>query len=208
MVVAAPGRDVCASSGSEQAMMTLISQVNEEVSFLAVCRLVGMEVPDGLPAGGSVKVHCPFGFQHRDHGAEAAFRVYPDSNSGYCFAGCGFFSSVMLAATSWDCSHEEAARRLQDTFEVRGLDVGWEQAVQPVPPPAVDTAALAQALHSYCAREIPDWESVQFQPGPSEMLAKCLRLLGKVSSYEDAYKWLDVAKQAMKIKMGEGNGGA
>jgi len=187
--------------------MSLITQMNEEVVFAAVCRMVGMEVPDGIPAGGSVKVHCPFGFHHRDRGAEAAFRVYPDSNSGYCFAGCGYFSSVSLAATSWDCSLEDAARRLQETFEIRSTQVSWEQAAQPVEEPAVDTAALAQALHSFCSRTFPDWENAQFQPGPSDTLHKCLRLLGKVSSSEDAYKWLSVAKQAMSIQMGAMNNG-
>lgn len=184
--------------------MDVIAKVNQDVSFLAVCQLAGMEVPSEIPAGGSVKVFCPFGFHHRDRGATAAFRVYA-VNNGFCFAGCGFYDPVRLAAAVWDCSAEQAAQRLAEMFGVRPDSASWEQVAAPVPEPEVDRAALAAALHEYCARQFPGWEDKQFTDSTAASLGRCLSLLDRVSSADDAYKWLDVAKRVMRIHMiGEG----
>lgn len=181
----------------------LVGAVDAEVSFTDVCRLVGMEVPDHIPSGRSAKVRCPFGFQHRDYGAEAAFRIYPDTNSGFCFAGCGYYGPVGLAAAYWDVSRPEAAQRLRDTFSLRSVmqNVTWEEAIERVEDPDINRSALAVALTEFCARQCVAWEHRQFEPKIADVLAKCLGLLERVDSRDDVWKWLDVSKQVMMTAM-------
>lgn len=182
----------------------LVGRVNEAVEFAAVCRLVGMTVPDMASISGrSVKVHCPFGHMHKDRGASASFRVYADTNSGWCFAGCGYFSPVSLAATAWDVSWEDAAERLREKFDVSVLEaVTWEQASVPREEPVIDRAALAVALSEHCYRSFPGrWESMQFQAPVSGMYSRCLETLEKVETRDQAWRWLDATKQVMENAM-------
>ena len=178
----------------------LAARVDEHVDFVAVCRLVGMDVPDmSHLSGRSVKVHCPFGHMHSDRGASAAFRVYADTNSGWCFAGCGYFSPVRLAAMAWDVDADLAAERLREMFGISVLEeVTWEAASAPVPEQEIDRAALAVALSEHCQREFAGrWATLQFDAKVSDVLSKCLTALEKVQTTDQAWRWLDVSKTVM-----------
>lgn len=184
--------------------MDVVSLANERVGIGYVCGLVGVEVPESSP-GRSVKVRCPFGFTHRDHGLEAAFRVYFETNTAFCFAGCGFFTPVWLAATAWDRLPSEVARDLLEGIGYGGLDPDsrWE-AAQSGPVVGVDRAALVEALQGWAGRTIPDWERRQFGDLAPALQAG-LGLVGRVEDEDGAWLWLDGVKKYLVRVAREGS---
>jgi hypothetical protein len=144
---------------------SVVSVAREQVSILTVCRLVGMSVPDSFQ-GGSVKVSCPFGWvNHPDGGHESAFRIYPSSNSAWCFVCQEYYDSPKLYAAVRDITREEAAVVLLDEVGYKPLDLAhlWEQVSRP--PVVLDTSSLAEALKVYCSRLSSRWEQRQFESG-------------------------------------------
>lgn len=183
---------------------SVVAVANERVSIIAVCREIGVSLPDGVPEQRSVKVHCPFGaFYHADGGMETALRVYPSTNSAYCFAGCGYFSPVWLFAQARDLSSREAALQLLDGIGYRPLDLiaQWDQAREPTE--AIDKDSLSEALKVYCSRLDLEWNDRQYDPGVSRTLSRCLELLSRVVTSEDAALWLEHTKLVMTRALSE-----
>ncbi len=174
---------------------------NEKVPIAFACRLIGLDVDTDAAYGRSVKVHCPFGeIHHSDGGADKAMRVYVDTNSAYCFAGCGHFTPVRLVAHAWgrpagDVAGDLLARigyRPPATAEVFASLVDY----QPVP----DRAHLAEALKAYCRRTVPDWAAVQFDPVVAGRLSRCLTVLDRVVDEASAAVWLEGSKRIMSTE--------
>ncbi len=181
-----------------------VTVANENVSITMVCRLVGMDIPEDLAYGRNVKVWCPFGdVYHTDGGDEAAMRIYVESNSVYCFAGCGYFTPVSLAAHAWDLTRRAAARELLDRAGiVTAAPASVWQAALPHDEP-VDHTLLAEALKTFCRRTVPGWERRQFEPEPAALLTRCLSLLDQVVTDEDARHWLSGCKRAVAARLSE-----
>lgn len=180
------------------ARKSIITIANEQVDIRIACELIGISLPE-IPEGRSVKVHCPFGdIYHSDGGVETAFRVYPHSNSAYCFACSEFFTPVGLYAKANNLRWEDAALALLDRIGYKPVSLAdrWASIVHSEDPP--DTAMLAQALKTYCSRSVENWQTVQFEPSIAQMLDRCLALLDRVSNAEEARTWLDASKIAMK----------
>lgn len=176
-----------------------ITVANEQVSIVLVCQMLGVDLPDDVGAGRSRKVHCPFGeFAHSDGGVSPAMRIYPDSNSAYCFSCAAYFNPVGLAAQGLDVDRHTAAVRLLDRIGYRPLDpaAAWHQALECEVQP--DKALMADALKTYCRRIDKDWTSRQFEPAISAPLARCLSLLDLVHSEQDVTMWLSCCKAAMR----------
>lgn len=113
--------------------------------------------------------------------------------TGNCFAGCGYFSPVGLAALAWDTSSTHAAERL---MHEAGLGVAKVDGWIPPATPQPDRDSLSEALRVYCSRT-PGWASRQYQPTVSERLQRCLALLPRVTNAQTAEDWLVVCKQVM-----------
>lgn len=176
-----------------------VTVANEQVSIVTVCQLVGVDVPDDIGSGRSRKVHCPFGeVYHSDHGAAAAMRIYPDSNSAWCFSCSMYFTPVKLAAQAWDQDPQTAALRLLDRVGYRPVDLAqaWASVTSYEPEP--NRALLADALKTYCRRIAPGWGQQQFEPRVAATLTRCLALLDLVKTDEDVKTWLESCKTAMK----------
>src|SRR3954466_13862718 len=78
-----------------------VAVANEVVSIATVCRWLGVQVPDDDSLRS--KLYCPFGeFNHSDGGRDRALRIYPDSNSAYCFACSELFTPVKMYARMTD----------------------------------------------------------------------------------------------------------
>ena len=175
-----------------------VTVANEQVSILAACQLIGMDLPDHLAYGRNPKIYCPFGeLYHVDSGAEAAMRIYVESNHLWCFAGCGYFSPVSLVARAFDLPHRVAADELLERAGIRPPtpDEVWRSAVGHHEPP--DRDLLAEALKTFCRRQDPGWDDTQFHPGVAPVLSRCLALLDHVDSDEAAAQWLSGCKEAM-----------
>jgi hypothetical protein len=171
----------------------IIAVANEKVPITTVLNMLGVDVADTRR-----KFRCPFGnVYHSDGGIAAAMRVYPDSNSCYCFSCTAYYTPVMLAARALDMSRRAAAMHLLDRIGYRGLDAvsAWRNAQEYEP--ELDKAMLADALKTYCRRVAPTWSSQQFEPAVSRLLMRCLGLLDLVRSSEDANLWLGRSKEAM-----------
>lgn len=176
---------------------------NEKVSIVAACRLIGMDLPEDLGFyGKSLKVHCPFGaIYHSDGGVEAAFRIYPDSNSAYCFACKARFSPAWLAAQAWDQDITTAAESLLEQTGYRPLSYQetWVNLIEDEPAP--DVNYLGEAFKVFCSRLTPEWRRLQFEPDVAVSLSRCLSLLDLVRTAEQAKQWLAGCKKVMEATL-------
>lgn len=175
---------------------------DEQVAITTACRLIGMQIPEAADLGRPVKVHCPFGeIYHRDRGTETAFRIYPDSNHAYCFACGQRYGPVRLVSLAWGISARNAAVELLERAGIKPVTLAdlWAQVADHAPVP--DTAMLAEALKTYCARIDPGWDAGQFDPATAATLSGCLVLLDHVSTAGDAQLWLTRTKQVMSARL-------
>ena len=183
---------------------SLIATADEQVSILDACRLIGMDLPESLVYGRNPKVHCPFEeLYHRDSGIEAAMRIYVESNHVYCFACGSAYGPVGLVAAAFDISRRQAARELLERAGIRPTTQArmWSEALEHEP--ALDRAALGEALKTYCRRTIPDWDSRQFEPEAAAHLARCLGVLDHVANQKEARQWLYLCKAIMTRRLAD-----
>jgi hypothetical protein len=148
----------------------------------------------GIPAGGRNKVHCPFGFEHDDGGAEQALRVYPDH--GYCFAEQRYFTVTSFLSAVWEVTREDAAIEALRRWGWRPADYAhlWADAVREREP---DRDALRAALDTWCSARAREWKTRQYDPAVADRLARCYGLLPLVRTADDCGKWLAACKSAM-----------
>jgi len=176
----------------------VVTVANEKVSIVTVLTMLGVEVDD-IGMGRARKVHCPFGgLYHSDQGLSPAMRVYPDSNSAYCFSCAAYYTPVGLAAKGLDTTWRKAATHLLDRIGYRPMDLAaqFKDALEYEPEP--DKALLADALKTYCRRIDPDWARRQFEPRVAGILTRCLSLLDLVTSQDDVHLWLCKCKEVMR----------
>jgi len=172
---------------------------NEEISIAAVCRLLGMSMPD-LDYMDSPKMYCPFGeFTHSDGGASKAFRAYSASNTAHCFACSKTWNPVTLYMDHADVGYQDAALALLEHFGIttENVEDRWK-ALTASPTFVLNTAELAEALKMYCARIEPRWEERQFEPEVSAKFSACLNLLQSIATVADVEKWRTATKQVME----------
>lgn len=176
---------------------SLIDLANEHVPIIAVCQWLGVPIEDTGHTR-SRKTFCPFGaVYHSDGGAEPAMRVYPESNSAWCFRCSAYFAPVTMAAQAWDQDATTAATVLLDRVGYRPLSMAEQWAAVTDLTQTPDTTLLAEALKVYCQRVDPQWSDRQFQPDVAAQLARCLALLERVRTDVDAATWLAATKDAM-----------
>lgn len=183
--------------------MSRYALANDHSDILVVARMIGMVVPDFSYAA-SIKLYCPFGdVSHADGGTSKAFRIYPETNSAYCFACGEHFSPVKLLATARDLPLAEAADTLLEIAGVteEGTEERWQQLLSEQDSP-INTAELAEALKVYCSRVDPAWDERQFDPAVAETFQRCLELLGSVRTPADVTQWLGATKQVMAKRLG------
>lgn len=181
---------------------SLITVANEEISIVTVLQMLGNDLPDDVGAARSTKVHCPFGhLYHSDQGASPAMRVYPETNSAWCFSCSQYYTPVKLFSHANDVDMRTAAQRLLDRAGYRPLDqaTAWKQAA--TYEPSIDRLLLADALKTYCRRTALNWASQQFEPEVAEALTRCLAVLDLVHTDDDVSSWLRQTKHVMTLAL-------
>lgn len=169
---------------------------NERMGIAAACRFIGMHMGDFDIY--SVKTYCPFGeLMHEDGGRSKAFRVYPGTNSAWCFACNQYYTPVKLVAFDRDIPEPAAAEIILEEVGYVAPDIESRWAAATAQTASVDTDGMANALKTYCARIAPDWEVRQFDDDIASMLRRCLAPLSKVTNDEEARQWLDTTKLVM-----------
>lgn len=178
---------------------SVVTVANEEVSIVTVCQMLGVELPDDVGTGRSRKVHCPFeGVYHSDGGVAPAMRIYPETNSAYCFSCSYYFTPVNLASRAMGVNQKTAAARLLDRVGHRPLDLASAFKSVSEHQPELDKPMLADALKTYCRRIDSQWSKRQFEPPVAAALTRCLSLLDLVVSAEDVNLWLCRCKDVMR----------
>lgn len=175
-----------------------IKLANELMTIYEACIEVGMGDVSGM-----AKTYCPFGSVfHADGGRSRAFKVYPETNSSYCFACQKVYDPVGLIATEKDISYRAAAELILEmkAYVSPDYETRWDALTQETV--QVDVEALQDALRIACARMVPDWATRQFEDRVATKLTQCLGLARKVKNDEDGRKWLDMTKQAMRQALG------
>lgn len=179
-------------------MASEIGTANQVVGIEQACVMAGMDYATGYG-----KHYCPFGnLYHADGGMARSFRVYPTSNSAYCFGCSAYYNPTKLMATAKGLTEEEAAEFLLEAVGYVKPDAysRFEAAATTVA--RVETSDLAEALKLVCARVCPEWETRQFDDDVAIPFATVLGLLPKVKNDADAAKWLETAKIVMKRALG------
>lgn len=177
---------------------SVVTVANEEVSIVTVLQMLGVDLPDDVSMSRSRKVNCPFGeVYHSDFGVSPAMRVYPETNSAWCFSCAVYYTPVKLVAQATDVDPRTAATRLLDRVGYRPLDLAqaWKDVSDYEPEP--DKALMADALKTYCRRICADWSQRQFDQDVAATLTRCLAILDLVRSDADVLLWLEKCKIAM-----------
>lgn len=142
-------------------------------------------------------------------GSAGAYKAFPDH--GWCFSCQTYFTPVKLlaavSALAWsgqdlgELEDEDVARLALAKIGYVPLDWAgqWEQVRRD---PDLDLPALGEALKTWCAASIPDWQRVQLDQRPARLLAVCLGLLPLVNTPEDCEAWLAKCKQVMGRALG------
>lgn len=175
-----------------------VDLANDYVGITSVLENMGIYVPE-TSSGVSWKSHCPFeDYYHIDGGRDKSLRIYFESNTAFCFAGCGYLTPVKLFSLKTGLSEIDAAEILlsQSGYELPTFEDELEGVLRAKT--RVSRAFLREALQTFCARTVGDsWRSVQFDDYVLVSLEKCLVLLDKVNDEIKARSWLELSKKYM-----------
>lgn len=159
----------------------IVDAVNAEVDLVRFLTDEGFFVQD--PGHGrSIKNHCPWGWTHPDGGYERALRVY-DTNTAFCFAGCGYIDPVIAASRLWDVPRLRAAKELSMRYGVSAGDL--DSALAVMAQPRVDVVELVDAMRRWVAAKFSGDELRSARVA----LARCASVVELVSSDADAAVW-------------------
>lgn len=178
-----------------------IQIANERLSIIDACNMLGMGVSDFSIS--SLKVWCPFGhLYHADGGTSKAMRIYPATNSAWCFACNLYFTPVKLIAMDRGITEVQAAESIlvETNYVPPDYESRWESLTKTQP--QVVEEDLGEALKVACSRMAPDWDERQFDEAVSRRLRQCLSLLPKVHTEDDSVKWLSMSKKIMQRELG------
>lgn len=149
--------------------------------------------------GKSIKARCPFAdIYHLTEDAGKSMRVYSDTNTGFCYMGCGVLKPVSVYAKLNGVSYNEAAKFLLELVghKLKTFDEKWQDAISE--DASLNLEGYREALDELCFQHAHgQWGSLKYETSISSSFAQLLNILSKAQSYDDADKWLEVAKQHM-----------
>lgn len=179
--------------------MNLKSEIDLADSLMSISQALTAVTGDYYPTfeeGTSPKLRCPYtGLYHEN---PKTLRLYPSSNSAYCFSCNDYMTPTRLIAAFRELSLVEAVEWIKSETGYTPPDpeelwdaMAAEEEARP------DRQALSDALKVACSRMAPDWDSRQFDEQVSHRFSLCLGLLKRVKTEADGKVWLDKSRQAM-----------
>lgn len=181
--------------------ISTVQLANERYTIIQALNQLGVDVLDFSIS--SLKVYCPFGnIMHEDEGRTKAMRVYPGTNSAYCFACQTYYTPVKLIAMDKGISEYDAAVFILEATNYVAPDYASRWAKLTEESTKLNTDDLVEALKVACARMAADWEDRQFEPDVAKKLSRCLAALRGVKTDADATKWLTTTKLVMSQALG------
>ncbi len=178
---------------------SLVETANRLVPLRLVLEWTGIYVPDFSYAK-SVKTRCPFADMfHLDVDSSKSMRIYPESNTGNCFMGCGTLTPVSVHAKLNDLAYREAAFDLLERIghKPKSFNEKWQEAMDP--PEVLIREAYRDSLIEYCRMSSEgSWMELQYKSSITFALTRSLDVLDKASSKQEAHEWLESAKMYME----------
>lgn len=173
----------------------------EKVSIVTILGdFFGIEAAHGEEG---FKTQCPIGYEHSDGGSANALRVYPSSNSSWCFSHSQRFGPIELAELYFNLPRVQAARSLLQHYGISlhppTTDQRWA-TLQESRVHRPDTGVLRE-LFLKKARSLPGYDTHQYDPEVTAVVSKILRSaedMGFDPTEEDVEKWLQTSEKIMK----------
>jgi hypothetical protein len=191
--------------------LTLIERANEEASIFDVMKdFCAIEVPEG---GRSYKTFCPFQVEH-PHALDKNFRVYPATNTAYCFEMHGLLRPVRIVQLQRDVKATKAAVSILERYGLmkprkygarfNEMLVEREQQI----PELGEMSYIVEALHT-SLRSHPAYDEVQyrasFQNALDEELGRLNQLVENRYDVSSVRSWFEAARDRLRaIVVAEG----
>lgn len=141
---------------------------------------------------------------HLDENSAKSMRLYPDTNTGNCFMGCGTLTPVSVYAKLNDLSYRTAAYDLLEKIghKPKTFIEKWKEASDP----SIEFSreVYRDSLTEYCLRvSRGNWSALQYKDSVSSTFTRTLEVLDKASSAEEAKEWLNKVKPIMSSVIGK-----
>lgn len=176
---------------------TPVDIANRLVPLRKVLELTNIYVTE-FTHGKSVKARCPYAdMYHLNEDASKSMRVYSDTNTGFCYMGCGVLTPVSVHARLNDLSFKEAAFELLDLIghKLKTLEEKWEEAAAPAL--SFSREGYRDALLERCISRTSNWTVLQYRDSIVASLSVLLEILDKADNDTQADSWLDTATKVM-----------
>lgn len=177
---------------------SIIDTANKIVPLRIVLGMTNIYVSE-FTYGKSIKARCPYAdIYHLTEDAGKSMRVYSDTNTAFCYMGCGVLTPVSVYAKLNGVSYKESAKFLLEKVghKLKTFDEKWQDAVAGFEP--LNLQGYREALTEMCIfHSEGEWGTLKYAPGVSAAFSKLLTVLDKATSYEDADRWLDKARLIM-----------
>lgn len=199
--------------------MDLIQRAND-LPILDVLRdWFELNIPDS--GDRSWKDYCPFGWEHPDGGVDRGWRVYPSTNSSYCFVLHGALRPVRMVQMRDDVRATIAAKKLLEHYgklRPRGYRQRMEELIaarEMVRTSLGSPADLIEALQHNLFR-MPGYIEHQYDPKVAAAVDAALgrlddMLADRSADTERVRAWLDDAEGSILLalagSMSSDNGG-
>jgi hypothetical protein len=177
---------------------SIIDIANKIVPLRIVLGMTNIYVSE-FTYGKSIKARCPYAdIYHLTEDAGKSMRVYSDTNTAFCYMGCGVLKPVSVYAKLNGVSYKDSAKFLLEKVghKLKTFDEKWADAVSDTGPLKLE--GYREALDEICLQHSQgQWGYLKYMSSISSSFSQLLSILDKAQSYDDADKWLDIAKQHM-----------
>lgn len=172
----------------------LIERANSASIFDVLNDFAGAGVEFGVK---SAKWDCPWNYEHGDGGLDRGFRVYPDTNTAYCFIIHGSMDPVRVVQIQEGVPRAVAAKRVCEKYGLRKPPWRDRYAQLVLEREAagkiVNSATLGEALHRAIGIDADPWRN----PKLAEAFTRALDEMEEViplATEAEMRDWYRVAK--------------
>lgn len=148
---------------------------------------------------GVTKTYCPEGEEHSDKGRSPTLKVFPDSNSAWCFSHSKMYNPAQLAKVAVGSSRVESCKKILELYKISTAPPTVEERNQILDEmeksEEIDVDEAREALFTY-ARTLKGWNYGQYRPTVVKAINSVLRELKDTdSSFESMDDWLTSSKR-------------
>lgn len=141
----------------------------------------------------SIKLRCPYAFEHKDGGKDKGMRYYFDSDSAFCFRDHGVIDPVFIRSMKWGETRLKTAKIMlekagvfkREHYSVRMTDMLSAEKTKTLANQPYAFEALNLAL-----RNESEYVSHQFNPKVVSAKNRCLESFNPAWTLQDIEKWI------------------